>query len=153
MNPLWLLKIFGFVSGIDFKKALGFIASYWKIFLIGVLAAIIWYQNVPETRWLFGAETIPALEADLVVVKKNLQTAIDGNKELSDAIDEYNARVEAYKQLEIKMRKDIDKLQGELDIARTTTNTEVDIILNDPTPQSCEKAIDYLRDAGKDLKW
>ena len=91
MNPLWLLKIFGMVSGVNVKKVFGFIASYWKIFLIAVLAAVVGYQNFSDTRFLFWAQTIPALQAELAESQNNLKICGDGNAKLSDAIEKNNA--------------------------------------------------------------
>ena len=47
---------------LDIKKILKFVVENWKPILIGGMAFLIWYQNFNETRWLFGAETIPSLE-------------------------------------------------------------------------------------------
>jgi hypothetical protein len=149
----WALKIFSMLTGANIKKALEFVINHWRECLIGILLGIVIYQNRFETRWLFGAETIPALEADLVIVKNNLATCKDGNKVLSDAIDANNASIAQYKELTKDLQASVDVLEGELEAARAESEAEVDAILNEPTPESCEKAIDYLRDAGKELTW
>jgi len=145
----FILKLLGGLSGINIKKAL----EYWREIIIALLLAVIWYQNSFETRLFFGAETIPALEKELVVAKNDLKKCATANGTLSDAIEASNARTREYKVLTGKLQNSIDILSGELEIARTKTDTDVDVILKDPTPQTCEKAIDYLRDAGKELQW
>jgi len=153
MNPLWLLKIFGMVSGVNIKKVLGYIASYWKIFLIAVLGVIVWYQNYSDIRFMFGSQTIPALESELVESQNNLRICGDGNAKLSAAIDKNNARNEEYERLTKDLEASIILLGNELTQEREETDKEVETILKDPTPKSCEKAMDYLRDGTKDLKW
>jgi hypothetical protein len=145
----FILKLAGMASGINIKKVL----QYWREIIIVLLLSVVWYQNSFETRLFFGAETIPALEKELVVAKNDLKKCADANGTLSDAIEANNVRIREYEVLTGKMQTSIDVLKGELDIARAKTNADVDIILNDPTPQTCEKAIDYLRNAGDELKW
>ena len=141
------------ISGINIKAVGSVVLNYWRECIIALLLAVVIYQNNFETRLFFGAQTIPALEADLAIIKDNLNICKDGNAKLSAAIDENNIRIAAYKKLEEDMRGDIAKLKGELDAARAQTDSAVGVILNDPTPQTCEKAIKYLRDAGKELQW
>ena len=147
------LKALGWLTGANIKKAIMFVVNNWRECLIAVLLAIVIYQNRMETRFFFGAQTIPALEADLAVVKANLDTCIAGNEALSTAIDENNAKILEYERLTQDLQASIDVLEGELDAARAETDAAVDDILNDPTPESCEDAIKYLRDARKELTW
>jgi len=150
---MWWLKIAGMVSGINVKKMLGYVVNYWREILIVILGATFWYQNYSDVRFIFGAQTIPALEAELSESQNNLRICGDGNAKLSTAIDNNNARIEEFEQLTQELEADIVVLGEELIDARSQTNTEVEIILKDPTPKTCEKAIDYLRDGTKDLKW
>ena len=153
MNPLWLLKIFGMVSGVNVKKVFGFIASYWKLFLIAVLAAVVGYQNFSDTRFLFWAQTIPALQAELAESQNNLRVCGDGNAKLSDAIEKNNVRIEEYKTLTGKLEASIEDLNADLVADRKVNEAEIKKILNAPRPKTCEEAINYLRDAKKELTW
>ena len=153
MHIGWVLKILGWVTGANLKKVFTFVIEYWRECIIAVLLAVVLYQNKFETRFFFGAQTIPALEADLAVVKANLNTCVDGNKALSDAIDENNDKIEEYKALTEELEGSIAILKSDLEEARNKTAEEVEDILKDPTPQSCEKAIEYLRDGTEDLTW
>ena len=138
---------------LDIKKILKFVVENWKPILIGGMAFLIWYQNFNETRWLFGAETIPSLELRLDGATDAVDICKAGNDVLSAAIDERNAEVIRWKQISEDLEGDIGILQKDLDDARTKTNTEVEVILKDETPKTCEAAIDYLRDGRKDLQW
>ena len=153
MHIGWALKILGWFTGANVKKIFTFVVQNWRECLIAVLLAIVLYQNRFETRFFFGAQTIPALEADLAVVKANLDTCIDGNDALSAAIDENNEKIEEYKALTKVLEESIADLQSDLVKARDETEAAVSEILKDPTPQSCEKAMEYLRDGTEDLKW
>ena len=150
---MWWLKIAGMVSGINVKKMLGYVVNYWREILIVILGATFWYQNYADVRFIFGAQTIPALEAELSESQNNLRVCGDGNAKLSAAIDKNNARIDEYAQLTKDLEASIAVLGDELTAEREQTDTEVEVILKDPTPKTCEKAIDYLRDGTKDLKW
>ncbi len=150
---MWWFKIIGMVSGVNVKKMLGYIVNYWREILIVILGATIWYQNYSDVRFIFGTQTIPALELELSESQNNLWVCGNGNAKLSAAIDKNNDRVAQYEQLTKDLEASIAVLGNELTQEREKTDDEVDIILKDPTPKTCEKAIDYLRDGTKDLKW
>jgi len=141
------------VSGVNVKKALGIVIQYWREILIGLLAVTFWYQNYSETRFVFGSQTIPALEIELADSQNKLRTCGDANKLLSGKIEASNVRIEEYKELTKELEEDVANLGADLKEERGRTTSAVEDILKDPTPQSCEKAMNYLRDAGKDLKW
>jgi len=126
---MWWFKIIGMVSGINVKKMLGYVV------------------------FVFGSQTIPALEADLAKSQEDLRFCGKSNARLSTAIDKNNARIDEYAQLTEDLEASIIILGNELTVERERTDTEVEVILKDPTPKTCEKAIDYLRDGTKDLKW
>lgn len=153
MNPLWLLKILGMFSGVNVKKIFAILIHYWRIFLIVVLGAIVFYQNYSGTRFIFGAQTIPYLEEKLATSENNLKVCGDGNAALTAAIDKNNTRIDEYAKLTKDLEASVATLGGELAEERGKTNTEVEVILKDPTPKTCEKAMDYMRDGIKDLKW
>jgi hypothetical protein len=153
MHIGWALKILGWVTGANVKKLFTFVVKYWRECLIAVLLSVVLYQNRFETRFFFGAQTIPALEADLAIVKNNLDICVEGNKTLSDAIDANNDRIRQYEVLTEKLEREIADLQGDLADARAETEAAVNDILNDPTPKTCQKAMQYLRDGTEDLKW
>jgi len=144
----------GFIGMIfDFKKIMGFLIKNWREVLVGGMAFIIWYQNFNETRFLFGAETIPSLELRLDAALIAVNVCKEGNETLTAAIDERNAEVKKWKGITKVLEGDIGILQKDLDDARVKTDKEVNNILKDKTPKTCKAAIDYLRDGRKDLQW
>ncbi len=153
MNPLWLLKLFGWLTGANLKKSATFIVENFREILIVSLLCICGYQNLADTRFIFGSQTIPALEADLKESQDNLKVCGDGNAKLSTAIDESNERIREYAELSEKLKSSIVVLNTKLAKKRADTNKEVKVILKDPTPETCKAAMDYLRDAQKEIKW
>jgi len=137
----------------DVKKIAAFLIKNWREVLVAGMAFTIWYQNFNETRFLFGAETIPSLEMRLDGATNAVKICKAGNDTLSAAIDERNAEVEKWKKITKDLEGDIGILQKDLDDARTKTNTEVEVILKDEAPKTCKAAINYLRDGRKDLQW
>jgi len=138
---------------LDFKKIVAFVIKNWRECLVAGLAFTVWYQNFSDTRFMFGAETIPSLEKRLAGAVDAVDICKAGNDTLAAAIDERNAEVEKWKTISKELEGDIANLQTTIAGMRTETNTEVDIILKDDTPKTCEAAIDYLRDGRKDLQW
>jgi chromosome segregation ATPase len=138
---------------LDVKKIISFVIKNWREVLVGTMAFTIWYQNFNETRFLFGAETIPSLEKRLDGATNAVKICKAGNDTLSAAIDERNTEVEKWKQVSKDLEGDIAILQTDLDDARAKTNTEVEVILKDEAPKTCKAAINYLRDGRKDLQW
>jgi len=137
----------------NLKKILLFAVKNWKEVLIGGMVFIIWYQNFNNIRFLFGAETIPSLTTQLEAAMVAVDVCKEGNVKLSAAIDERNAEVEKWKEITILLEGDVGVLKGKIDDMRVETTKEVDVILKDKTPQTCEASIDYLREGRKDLQW
>ncbi len=146
----FLLPLLGMLNPV---KMLPFIIKYWKELLLALMVSTLLYQNFSETRFVFGAETIPSLEMRLEAATKAVNVCKEGNLKLEQAIDNRNSEVQKWKEITNTLQNDIDNLSIELDDMRTSTKKDVAVILNDPTPKTCEAAIDYLRDGRKDLKW
>lgn len=138
---------------LNIKKILPIILKNWKEILIVSMGFILWYQNYSETRFLFGTETIPSLEKRLNKAIGEIKECADANENLQNTIDETNKKVEEWKSISSKLEGNVKKLEKELYDIRNTTNDEINSILNDKTPETCKDAMDYLRDARKDLTW
>jgi len=141
------------MGGLNPGKIFAFVAKYWKQMIFAGMAGVIFYQNFFETRFIFGSETIPSLEKRLAESEDNLLKCADGNKLLSGKIEENNTRIKAYEKLTKELEAITVILGSELSDARDKTDTEIEVILKDPTPKTCKKAIDYLRKGKDDLKW
>ncbi len=145
MIPLGLL--------FNFKSIASFALKHWKeLLVVGMLATII-YQNTFEKRYFLWVNTIPFLELKVVELEKAVDIVEKANKLLGDTIDKRNDQIEEWKEKSIELEKKNAALSGQLELLRELTNNEVEEILAGPTPQSCEAAIDYLRDAIPDLNF
>lgn len=129
------------------------IQKYWKEMIVVGMALMLWYQNFSETRFLLWIETIPSLEARLETREAAFKQCKEGNDKLSAAIDERNRQIEAWRDITEQHEKDIKELEKQLAEERERANARVKDILDDPTPQTCEEAIQYLRDGVEDIKW
>lgn len=136
------------------KKTLTTIIGNWKLMLIGMMSFIIGYQNLFETRYLFGAETIPSLEKRLKEAEDVIDICKDGNDKLSASIDRRNAEITSLKEASDVLKKEIGQLEMSLAAKRTETVKKVKTIIEtEKTPVDCKASIEYLRDARKELKW
>jgi len=138
---------------LNLKSMAGMALKYWKeLLVVGMLATII-YQNTFEKRYFLFVNTIPYLE----LVIEEYEVAVDkmekANKLLGDTIDKRNDQIAEWKAKSIELEKKNAILAGKLELLRELTNAEDEDILAGPTPQSCEAAIDYLRDAIPDMNF
>lgn len=146
MFPLNLL-----LGGIPFKAIFGFILTYWKELMVVSMLAIIIYQNTFETRWVFFVNTIPYLENQLEEYVIAVDKAEKANLLLTNTIKKRNDQIAQWKEKSVELEKKNAELTGQLELLRSMTVAEVDQILSDPTPESCEASIDYLRTGIPDL--
>ncbi len=138
---------------LNLKKIVPMIIKNWKPIIIVGMGFVIWYQNFNETRFLFGAETMPSLEKQLSAALVAVDVCKDGNDTLSKAIDDRNTEVQKWKTISKDLEDNINILQNDLNASRKVTDTQVKTILAGKTPKSCKEAIDYLRNGRKDLQW
>lgn len=137
-----------------------FVVKHWKFFSIAAMVGLIVYQNQAVSRFLFGLETIPhmrtvvvARDKEIVQLKTDLKTAVDGNAKLTSTIGELNTTVAEWQKTSKDLEKKIKDLQVRLDKMRKENDKKVQDILNGQTPESCEASIEYLRDQRLKLTW
>lgn len=136
----------------------------WKLAVFGVLIAIIAYQNMMSFELLrpFGLRTIPGMVQEIEKAEEKVRIAQEqviecdlSRERLKGAIEATNAQVEKWAALSNKLQTEQSNLSQELLSLTQKTNTEIQIVLDGPVPQTCEGAIKLLRDAvtNGDLKW
>lgn len=121
--------------------------KYWKEILVILLISVVFYQNTSETRWALWADTIPYLQAQIDEQAEAIKTITEANEHLSDAINTTNEQIQEWKVVSERLEQQNMLLEGELKGLRSVTVKEVKEILRGPTPESCEAAIQYLRDS------
>lgn len=151
MLPLPLLL--GFLNPM---KIIPFVIQNWKPILIGGMAATIFYQNFMDTEWLkwVGVRTIPGIERELLVKVEQLEACEESRELLKSEIESVNSQVDKWASVSKKLQSSHDELVKELSEMRQKSQQAVQDILDGETPENCEAAMEYLKDAAQgDLKW
>lgn len=119
---------------------LAFLAKNWQLLAIVVLiGGIIAYHQ-------FRTHTINSLREDL-------QECRTEREELAQLIKKQNTRIEELvKRGRIEAAK-FEALKARIESSQQNLNTRIDAILNEPKPQTCEGAIEYLIRAKEELAW
>lgn len=130
-----------------------FFVKNWKAIVVILLLAMVSYQNFSSVRFVFGVETVPALLKDVDELTENNIILQNNNEILVGTINQRNEELVKWEELTAKLEKQMEELEGDIIRIKEETDQEVEDILNQPTPQTCEKAIEYLIDGVDDLEW
>lgn len=128
--------------------------KYWKLVVFLLLSSIIWYQNFwtgPEI--VFGLDTIPNKNEDILTITKKLNESEQYNKKLEEAINETNKIIDEWKKATEQAEKERNELRKKLEQSKKESNAEIEKTMKDAVPKTCEEAFDYLRKGINDLKW
>lgn len=129
------------------------LAKNWQSSIIVLLAAVIVYQNTFEHRLFFWADTIPYLR-DLADEQTGvIREAEAANRGLRDAIDMRNDQIQEWRSITIELERNVGVLEDDILTQQEITRNQVREILLQPTPQSCEASINFLRDHIPDLQY
>lgn len=137
------------------KKTIAFVVENWKECAIAALIGTVVYQNFFETEWLkwFGLRTIPGLEQEIDIKKEQLQTCELSRERLKGAINSTNEQIDRWADLSQDLQQSHDKFVDQLDQMTEQRKKAAQEILNEPTPKTCEAAIQYLKDGTGELQW
>lgn len=161
------VKVFQFIIGNIFslsniRKWVGWLVANWKQVLAAAIIGLFLYQALSPVQFLFGLETVPAqkakvekLKAELALKEQELATAMAANEGLANAIKEQNDKLTGWSDLSKKLDQSTEALVTEIRQSRRETNNKVDKILKGKTPQTCQEALQYLRDSivSGELRW
>lgn len=129
------------------------IISNWKVILFGGLVAVITYQNTMTWEVLrpFGLRTIPGIIQDSAETIQIKQEQLDqcelGREKLKGEIEATNAQIDKWANLSQQLQNNQSKLSEELLKLKQKSDQEVQQILEQPVPPSCNEAMDLLRNA------
>lgn len=130
-----------------------YVAKHWIVFLFLAMAGTIAYQNLSKTRFIFFAETIPHLQAQVTQLQGALNQAVAANQKLTTDISAVNGIVGQWESVSNNLQKQNQALQGQLNQERVANDKKVQDILNSQTPTTCEGSIDFLRQESGVLQW
>lgn len=132
---------------------IGALANNWQAMVGVLLVAIIFYQNTFEHRVFFWADTIPYLRNLTKEQLDALKDAEAANQLLRDGIEMRNDQIDEWREVSIEQEKEKAKLQQTIDKQKEFTRLAVRNIIAQPTPQTCEASINFLRDHIPDLQY
>lgn len=128
-------------------KIFKFVVENWKPLLLITMIGTIGFQY-----WWYN-RTIDNLEQVIEVQKQSLVICEEGNRTLASDINKRNAEITKWKNKSKELEKKNAELQGILGTLRKDTNNKIEDVLNDPTPKTCDAAIEYLRKSIGDITW
>lgn len=136
------------------KKTGKWAVEHWKELGLALLIGTVTYQNVFETEWLswFGFRTIPGLEQELEQQQRKLVACETSRKNLKDAVQNTNQQIDKWADLSQDLQRSHDQFIEQLDQMTKQREQATEQILNEPTPQTCQAAIRYLREGAKELQ-
>lgn len=150
----------GLFSFGNISKWFGFITTHWKEVLVGAILTLFAYVMFSPWQFLFGLDTVPSLNKKIDAVQhaldikqEQLNTCVESNEKLAAGIDDQNSHIKGWGDLSKKIDKSTQELKTKIDKSRQQSKKDVQSILDEPTPQDCAAAIDYLRKSRGDLTW
>lgn len=159
-NIFIVLKMF-FSFGGNISKWLGTFLANWKNYVFATITGLMLYTMFSPWQFLFGLDTVPSLRADIHKIEARYNEARDSlaecklaNVKLSSVIDAQNDSIVRMGDISKKIDESSKKVMEKIDKLREQTKSDVEDILNEPAPETCQKAIDYLRDKAEgELSW
>lgn len=99
----------------------------------------------------FNKYKISSLESKLE--KKTEENAVlnKENSDLRTEILKQNIQIDSWKEVSVQLEGNQEELTKKLTEMNKTTLSKISSILNEKTPETCEQAIQYLKDASKEL--
>ena len=158
MLPVLFLKFIPSI-GSFFKNFAQFVIKYWKQLAVISMFLIIVYQNFmtfEALKWI-GLRTIPGIEQQhsqqVFVLTQQLDACERGRQLLKSEIQDTNNRIQAWSEKTQQLQQQRDQLTDKLAKLQKQSDQTVQQILTQPTPQTCEQAIEYLKDGAQQLLW
>lgn len=119
------------------------IAHPKEIFVIGALLALLGF--VAKQHF----DTVAA-EQKLAVCEANSKTLAENNAKLTQAVNDANDMVNRFEKFTSDTKTRFDSLTKGVDLSNKALATQLQSILKEKRPQTCEEAIQYLIDAQKE---
>ena len=94
-----------------------------------------------------------ALNNEVTELKVANATIENSRVALKVAIDSQNSEIQKWVNVGRKSKKDFDDLKSTIEKQRQASALELQKILQEKKPETCQEAINYLVDGVKDKKW
>ena len=140
----WWAKFLGFIP-----QVVDVVMKHWQKFLVLGMAFIIYNQNFMEFQALkwFGIQTIPAIEKKLVKAEEAFDNCVDEKNVLEAKIVSVNDQIDQWADVSSVLQQNHNDLLDEIIKMRKKSEKAVADILAGPTPETCDAAIEYLRES------
>lgn len=133
-------------------KMLPVMIKNWRLTIISILSAFIWYQNnSEEVKW--GFVTIPYIQAQLHESTTALKESASGNAALADSLDKRNREIVEWKATSKVLTTQNQILTTQIEDVKWTTTTRVAALMRQQTPKDCSAAFRLLSTNIGDLSW
>lgn len=131
-------------------KLIELVLKNWKAIVAFAVLGVALFGFL-HVRGLY--KTIERKDHEISILQQRID-ACKGNVEaLETAIDQQNASIDAALKAGREAERRIRELEGELTEIEREHEREIKDILDRPRPETCEGAIDYLKNVRGGLKW
>lgn len=131
----------------SFPQMIDVVMKHWQKFLVLLLVAIIYNQNFMTLQVfkVFGIETIPHLKQEWQLTKEDLDQCKQNKLVLESKIATLNDQIDRWAKVSSALQQKQNNLVAEIARLKAQSNQQVTDVLEGPVPESCEAAIDYLK--------
>lgn len=128
-------------------KLLELLLEHWKAVAVFLVMGFSFFY----IRGLHN--TIETKEQQLTVLQKRLDTCKENVNVLNGAIEQQNQAINDALEAGKRAKERIAELEGEIGELEREHEEQIQDIMNRPVPQTCDAAIDYLKNVSGELKW
>ncbi len=137
--------------GLLLKYGLGFVKKFWPYILIALLLVSIYFYWQHLTSTIESQAATIALQKDTIkALQQKVETCETNFAGVKGSLDAQNAALADLKELSALNKSQWEALYGRINKENAVLNAQLQGILKDPKPQTCEAAIKYLRDARRE---
>lgn len=139
-----LINIF---AKINFKKIIDFLINNWKIIsILLIITSLYFYINSLNNK-------IKNLNDEVIQLKIDNAYCENSKSTLEKALKTQNHEIDKWVKIGKNSKKEFEALKENLNEKKKISEKELNNILQEKTPESCQEAINYLVDSKKDLIW
>lgn len=147
------------VASFASKKTFGLLLNNpllknWRLVVIMLAVGIILYQNVwTGPQFLFGVPTVHHMTHNINVLRDtNVKKDVEISS-LKQAISTSNKIIDEWKNKTEALAKQQERMSQQMNNVRKQHTKELQTILQEKAPQTCEEAFEYLKKGVKELQW
>lgn len=112
------------------------------ILILGLVGFGLWQQF-----------RIYSLKNEVLEQQLQIQQLETNNQTIQDALDNQNKKIKIAEDKNKEYQKRIDELDIDLKEEKAKSDAEIERILNEETPQTCDAIAEYLLNGLGDLRW